>query len=247
MVNISEIPNKRIKDITGLEVGLLKVRCFDHIDPKTKSAMWLCDCKCGSTKIIASYNLTRKHPTMSCGCLQKEFAKKQILKTIQNNVGKIKGNNYTFLDNMVIGYDSRNFHEFYFDKDDYDVVSKYTWYEEDNGYIATFSTSGEKIYLHRLVLGCVKNDGVIVDHINGKRFDCVKTNLRKADRYINAWNSAGYGKSGIKGVRFRDGKYEAKITYKGQEEYLGRFNKIEDAEEKRVSREIELYPEYRRI
>lgn len=246
MVDISEIPNKRIKDITGLEVGLLKVRCFDHIDEKTKRAMWLCDCKCGNTKIIASYNLTQKNPTMSCGCLQKASAKTQIHKTIQSNVGRRKGNDYKFLDNIIVGYDSRKSHEFYFDKDDYDIVSKYTWYEEDNGYIATFSPSREKIYLHRLIMGCTKNDGVIVDHINGKRFDCVKTNLRKADRYINAWNSAAYGDTGIKGVRFRNGKYEAKITYKGNEEYLGRFNKIEDAEKQRVNREMELYPEYRR-
>lgn len=244
---MNEIPNKRIKDLTGMESGLLKVIEFSHVDENSKSAMWLCQCECGNRKLISSRCLLRKDNTQSCGCLQKQKARENMKKTSQNNRGKIKGNKYVFCDDAVIGYETRYNHEFYIDKDDYPKICKYTWYEDNNGYISTFGENRtDKILLHRLIMDCSKGDGVIIDHINGERRNCVKSNLRKADYLINAWNSVGYGKSGAKGVRFRKGKYEARIVYKGKEIYIGRFNTLNEAANARESFEQRFYPEYRR-
>lgn len=247
---MSELPNKKVKDLTGLEVGLLKVIRFDHIDKKRKESMWLCQCKCGNRKIIKSQCLTRKNPTKSCGCIQKEIAKRHMTSLRKNSKGKIKGNKYVFEEDKVVGYDAVYGHEFYIDFDDYELVSHYTWHEGNHGYITAATPNGDSgdksVLLHRLILGCKKGDGVIVDHIDGNRRDCRKSNLRIADCYINTWNSVAYGESGVKGVRFRKGKYEARITYKGKTLYLGRFPTIQEAQNARIKKELEFYPEYRR-
>lgn len=57
-------------DLTGMRFGRLKVierRPNNH----RRQAMWLCQCDCGNTKVIAGRNLTSAG-TKSCGCLQKE-------------------------------------------------------------------------------------------------------------------------------------------------------------------------------
>lgn len=243
---MNKLPNKRVKDLTGLEIGSLKVVEFDHIDEKSKDAMWLCECKCGNRKLIRSRCLTRKNPTKSCGCLQREIARKNVLSLKDINKGKIKGNTYLIEKDMVVGYETAYGHKFFLDLDDFELVSQYTWREGSHGYLMSAKSETEGILLHRLILSCNKGDGIIVDHINRNKMDCRKSNLRIADNYINTWNSAHYGKSGIKGVRFRKGKYEARITYKGQTLYLGRFLTIQEVQDARTKKELDFYPEYRR-
>lgn len=57
------------KDLTGLEVGRLKVISYSH----TKKGVdyWLCDCSCGNKKVINGNSLRYKK-TKSCGCISKE-------------------------------------------------------------------------------------------------------------------------------------------------------------------------------
>ena len=43
-------------------------------------------------------------------------------------------NQYKIIDDYVIGYDSKE-REFYFDLEDYELVSKYKWYVHTNGYV----------------------------------------------------------------------------------------------------------------
>jgi hypothetical protein len=60
-------------DLTGRRFGKLTA-----LRPaKTPSGIpgWLCECECGSTKIIRTASLTTKHTT-SCGCFAKEKATK---------------------------------------------------------------------------------------------------------------------------------------------------------------------------
>lgn len=63
------------KDLTGQRFGRLTVirRVQNN---KYNEAMWLCRCDCGNEKTISGKCLRRKNNTSSCGCLQRERAKK---------------------------------------------------------------------------------------------------------------------------------------------------------------------------
>jgi hypothetical protein len=65
-----------------------------------------------------------------------------------------------------------------------------------------------------------------IDHINGDRTDNRLSNLREADRHLNAQNVRKPGKantSGYLGVSFKHGAYEANLKINGKITYLGRF------------------------
>ena len=62
--------SRRIKDLTGQRFGRLTAirpteeRCCNHV-------VWLCQCECGNTTLVAASNLT-SGAVRSCGCFQKE-------------------------------------------------------------------------------------------------------------------------------------------------------------------------------
>ena len=57
----------RYKDLTGRVFGKLKVREYVGSN-KYGASLWLCDCKCGGTKVVSASNLSSGY-TKSCGCL----------------------------------------------------------------------------------------------------------------------------------------------------------------------------------
>lgn len=57
----------RYKDLTGQVFGKLTVREYAGSN-NHGAALWLCDCKCGGTKIVSANNLKNGY-TKSCGCL----------------------------------------------------------------------------------------------------------------------------------------------------------------------------------
>ena len=65
-------------DLTGEKFGRLTV-----IRPSGKNAhgsyMWLCECDCGNTKVLNSYELRRGN-VRSCGCLNRELARDRMTK-----------------------------------------------------------------------------------------------------------------------------------------------------------------------
>ena len=63
---IIPVPNKRIKDLTGLRFGRLTVLGYTGLD-KHQNSTWLCACDCGKTKEIRYYRLT-SGTTQNCGC-----------------------------------------------------------------------------------------------------------------------------------------------------------------------------------
>lgn len=234
---------KNVKDISGLKVGRLQVIKFSHM--QNHKAVWLCDCDCGNKAVpIYGCALTSKRPTRSCGCLQREFSKENIKKVSKNNIGKRKGNKYIKHERYYEGFDCNN-NVYLIDAIDYEKISKYTWHINDNGYFSTI-INNTKIYLHRFILDCSRNDGIIVDHINGVRSDCIKNNLRKADRFVNAWNAETVNKYGAKNIRKRGNKYEVRAVYRGTAYYIGLFTNLDEAIKARVDFENEHYPEYRR-
>ena len=72
-------------DLTGREFGYLKVVRFAGISDK-KVRKWECKCKCGNIIYVRVADLTSGN-TKSCGCLQKEIARKNIdIKKIYENI-----------------------------------------------------------------------------------------------------------------------------------------------------------------
>lgn len=66
----------------GDRFGKLTVRGFDGLYA-------VCECECGNRKRIRKTSLTdKKQPTRSCGCIQKQIARKTGIKTIAENSKK---------------------------------------------------------------------------------------------------------------------------------------------------------------
>lgn len=65
----------KFKDVTGQKFGrLTALHRLHNTKGKTK---WLCICDCGNLKEV-TLNLLQRGETKSCGCLHKEFMKKQF-------------------------------------------------------------------------------------------------------------------------------------------------------------------------
>jgi hypothetical protein len=129
------------------------------------------------------------------------------------------------------------------DEEDFDMVSKYTWWIKQNNYIYT-QTSGRKnrtsIYLHRLIMNTEK--GFEVDHINHNPLDNRKSNLRICTRSQNNMN-----KLGIHGIDFNKNKWRARIKVNGKEKHLGLFKTYEEAVEKRKLYEPVYFKEFANV
>ena len=165
------------KDLTGEKFGKLTVEKLLRRDVSGKY-IWLCKCECGKEREVWSKMLLQGNVN-SCG--SKECKKK----------GHRKGNKYDFYDNFIAGYDS-NGNEFYIDKDDYEIVSKYTWCMNAFGYFWAYNPDkyGHKkmLLLHRLITNTT-DPAIFVDHINHCRHDCRKQNLRQVLPSENSKNT----------------------------------------------------------
>lgn len=78
----------QVRDLTGQRFG--ELTAIDHVGiDRTHHAMWLCECSCGAMKVIRSNNLlAREHPTISCGHVQREMARRLCGKLTKGKFGK---------------------------------------------------------------------------------------------------------------------------------------------------------------
>jgi hypothetical protein len=90
-----------------------------------------------------------------------------------------------------------------------------------------------KLYrVHRLVWVMYGNEPVpYIDHINGDKLDNRIENLRAATHSQNCMNRCqrSDNKSGVKGVRLKNGKWYGSIVLNGKTHCAGYFIKKEDA------------------
>lgn len=265
MVNVEDVfkggQMKKIQDLTGQRFGRLTVleRAPNYITPKgTQRSNWKCQCDCGKIVTVIGTHL-RNGNTKSCGCLQKEKAK-QLLKDYHENpntnyklINK-KYNQYDLSGEYGIGYTSNTNAEginyFYFDLEDYDKIKKYCWsfacsrdYVEANNFEEKNSNN---IKLHRLITNCPSNKQI--DHINHKKYDNRKSNLRLVDNAQNQWNKKG--NRDVKnqkyiGVTKRGEKFRAIINCNKHRYYLGTFKTFEEAVNARIKAEEKYFGEYR--
>lgn len=139
--------------------------------------------------------------------------------------------------------------EFLFDLEDIGLIRSRAWYADKGGYLTCcYYYNGHLKFssFHRLVMHA--KPGEIVDHINRKRFDNRKKNLRVCQYSENDRNRGLYStnKSGVSGVHFdkRRSKWVAAITYNRKKIFIGRFISKDDAIDARIKMEIELFREY---
>lgn len=99
---------------------------------------------------------------------------------------------------------------------------------------------------HKLAWFHVHGEWQLVDHKDRNKSNNVYDNLRVANKYQNASNKATYSNNGlgIKGIRQRGSKFEARIQHKGYPLYLGTFDTLEEAIEARQEAAKEYFGEF---
>ena len=249
-----ERPNGRAKtkeNLIGERFGRLVVidRADDYVCKDGKhEVQWLCQCDCGNTCIVRGYALRRGTST-SCGCYIYEI---KTIKQRKQNKYDLNSREYG------VGYTSKG-EEFWFDKEDYDLIKDYCWHYGTGGYLVTTPRKEDKtknnIQFHRLVMGVLDQDWkeVIVDHIKHERMDKIiydnrKQNLRIIDRTGNNRNVhiRKDNTSGVTGVAWdaRNQKWDASICVNKKNISLGSFDNFEDAVRVRKEAQKEHFGEF---
>lgn len=251
---------RKCEDLVGREFGRLKViaRAPDYIRGNgKKEVMWECKCSCGNPNsvIVMSSNLKRKNKgTKSCGCLAKELSSERArINSDKLHKHNHKTNKYNLSGEYGIGYTSKG-DEFWFDKDDYELIKKYCWNYNKYGYVVSYDVENKiEIKLHRLIMG-VTDPNLEVDHIQHPprreyKVDNRRSNLRVVTHADNTKNHITQinNTSGTSGVHYceRDNKWIARISVNGERIYLGSFDNKEEAVSIRKEAEIKYFGEYR--
>jgi hypothetical protein len=113
------------------------------------------------------------------------------------------------------------------DLEDLDKVQEYKW--TDMGHY--FKSQELNQYLHRFIIDYIGTEDI--DHINGDKLDCRKSNLRIISHSLNGSNQKLSSKntSGVTGVSYdssRD-KWKAEIKVNKERFNLGRFGTKDEA------------------
>lgn len=226
-------------DLTNKKFGLLTVLSRDSEKEKSykgKTACWKCQCECGNYISVIGGNL-RRGVTKSCGCLNRESQAKL-------GKGNKKFNTYD-LESMPYGIGiMSDGEEFYFDKEDYDKIKDICWHLQ-KGYVVGLQ-NGEKVVMHRIVMNV--GTEYVIDHINHKKYDNRKENLRSCKQWQNAKNRKINinNTSGCAGVYYctRDNKWCSTIKVNYKKISLGRYDSKEDAIKARKQAEPLYFGEY---
>lgn len=234
----------RFNDLTGKRFGnwLVLERAEDYVSPKgRKTTQYLCECQCSNKtrKLIIGQNLIRGK-TISCGCMKNELIAKS----------KIKHNKYDLSGEYGKGYTEKG-EEFWFDKEDYNLISNYSWHTDKSGYYVAGIKKDDgrwsTIKLHRLVMG-VKDPKQQVDHIGHNLSDNRKVFLRVVTCQENTINKRRLDSntSGVTGVYFdrKRSKWISQIRYDEKVYVIGAYNNFNDAVKARKEAEEKYFGEY---
>lgn len=242
---------KQYENLSGKKYNRLLVieQDEDYVSPKGhRERKWKCKCDCRNPNLISvRERYLKSGHTKSCGCLQKDVAKANFIK---RNIYNLDGDcGICYLSNGT---------EVKFDKEDYDLIKDWTWYDNGTGYITSSvmeNRVSKRIYLHDLVMGCYDEDKkykytgeYVIDHMNHDTFDNRKENLRKVTISQNIMNSKlqSNNTSGYSGISFDKKKnawqvYITKNKYRVPSIYVDDFN---EAIELRRKAEEKYFGEY---
>ena len=150
--------------------------------------------------------------------------------------GNIPGSRTMFDKNEIIKYDDHAEIILYdkygaevsrvlIDIEDIDVVSKFKWHRDKDGYAVTSQKIGSKvkhIYLHRMLMNADSNE--LVDHYDRNKQNCRKYNLRIATHTVNSRNVGirTNNTSGHTGIVWNKNAWNVFITANGKKIYVGR-------------------------
>lgn len=179
-----------------------------------------------------------------------------------------KGNEWRIEGDVAIGIDDKG-NEFYVDIADMDTVNKHRWSGQDKSsrralggiyFCARMSRTaltGNKMKMLQNFIWELHNGeipyGYRVDHINTKPYDNRYSNLRLANKSVNAFNAQRVNKvsnCGVVGVmkikdnaKYNAGQYRAYISYGGKRHELGYYKNMDDTIVKRLRAELEHFGE----
>lgn len=124
---------------------------------------------------------------------------------------------------------------------DYELVKDLCWHINRDGYVCS-RLDGKNIFMHRFIMGITKKEytsDIVIDHINRKRNDNRRENLRICSIVENNRNKtiSSNNKSGFIGVIPIEDKYVSYI----QRKRIGTFNTIEEAVVARLKAEKEIF------
>lgn len=112
------------------------------------------------------------------------------------------------------------------DDECYEGLSKHKWRLSTLGYAIRNEGAYKTFWMHREVMDCP--DGMVVDHVDGRKLWNIKSNLRICTQTENKRNTGkrSTNTSGYKGVTWsrRAGKWMAQISVNGNRFYLGCFD-----------------------
>lgn len=119
------------------------------------------------------------------------------------------------------------------DREDGGRILAHRW-QLRNGYASRVERTPEGrryVSMHGAVMGVALDKHTVGDHINRKKLDNRKSNLRPASRAQNAANTEGRpGPSGYRGVqRSGRGTWQARLKCRRREAYLGTWSSAEEA------------------
>jgi len=135
------------------------------------------------------------------------------------------------------------------DNSDFDYLNQWKWSSHSVGGYACRRDKGKSIYMHRLIMNTP--DGFDTDHINGRKNDNRRKNLRIVSRSMNMFNTPkkSNNKSGYKGVhRVSErvnpkNRWVAQITNNRKSIFLGYFNTAKKAHSAYLAKRKEIMEE----
>lgn len=226
----------KAKDLTGKKFGRLTALEYSG------DGKWLCKCDCGNNKIVRSSHLTSGH-TKSCGCYKSDLARKRADAIRKHGDTP---NNYEIDGCICYCFVYNSKYPVLLDSDCYELVRKYRWHINNNGYVYC-NKNGGNTTMHRLIMGS-PSKMYEVDHINGDKIDNRKCNLRIVNRQQNSMNKKPnkLNKSGYSGVWWNEKRcvWESCITVDYKIIHLGRYKIKEDAIKARKEAEEKYFGEY---
>lgn len=131
------------------------------------------------------------------------------------------------------------------DPADYEWAQRYRWSvkpgDRHGGTLYADRTAlggprGQRVLMHREILGLGSGRDPEVDHRNGDGLDNRRSNLRIATTGQNQQNQHGARRdnlsSGVRGVAWnkKNSKWMARVMLAGEQHYLGCFDTVEEAE-----------------
>lgn len=117
--------------------------------------------------------------------------------------------------------------------EDYKSVSGFLWYMDSKGYPYREKCKEKRVFLHQFIMGVYPKGKTEIDHINGKKLDNRRSNLRFCTNAENRLNRTKYktNTSGYRGVMYHKiaKKYMARVYINNKTHYLGLFKTKEEA------------------